>query len=125
MRAHEEIGQLHLEYGEALHNAAIETDLRFGFVRFVVPSSQERAALADEAISELRRSVEVARTPDEGAYALFVLGRIQSSIGLQADALESAGTARALAPGTGILEEFELSRKMVLMDQDPAGRGRP
>jgi tetratricopeptide (TPR) repeat protein len=118
MQAHQEISRLHLEYGEALHNAAIQTDQRFGFVRFVVPSSQERAALANEAILELRRSAELARTADERAYALFILGRTQSLIGIQADALESVMMAQALAPNVSVLGGFELSQRLILMDEE-------
>jgi tetratricopeptide (TPR) repeat protein len=116
MRAQEGIGQLHLEYGEALHNAAIETDLRFGSVRFVVPSSQERTALANEAVLEVRRAVELARTTDERAYALFILGRMQSLMGLQADALESVMAARTLAPDVGVMKDFESSLRAILKD---------
>ena len=115
------ISRLHLEYGQALHNASIQTDLRFGFVRYVVPSSQERTALANEAILEARESVQLARTRDERAYALFTLARFQSLMGLHADALEAVMTARELAPDVAVLREFESSQRLIL--EDAAGGG--
>src|SRR5262245_8810723 len=111
---HPNVSQLHLEYGEALYNAAFQTDLRFGFVRFVVPQSRERIMLTNAAIQELRRAVDLAQTPDEQAYARFVLGRTQSMIGLQADALESISAARTLAPNVPVLRDLEASTRAIL-----------
>ena len=124
LEAHQAVSRLHLEYGEALHNASFQTDLRFGFVRYVVPSSQERIALANEGIMELHRAVGLAQAADERAYALFILGRSQSLLGLQPDALESITMARALAPNVPVLKDLEVSLRAILTEGGAASAGR-
>lgn len=102
---HPEVAQLHVEYGQSLHNAAIETDLSHGFVRFVVSNSLDRAALVREALVEMRRAVELASDPGERAYALFILARTESMLGLPADALLHLRQSQALGPGIPLLVE--------------------
>lgn len=111
MRAHEGESRLHLEYAEALYNASIEMDLRCGSARYVVRTSLDRTALAREALLEARRSVELSQTTDDRAYALFMLGRIQSLNGLPGDALESITRARSIAPSVPVLQALDSSLK--------------
>ena len=107
LAAHPDIAQLHLELGESLHNAAIQTDLRYGFVRYSVASSLERLALEREAITELQAAEATAASPAERSQALFSLARIQSQLGLVCDAVVSIREARRLSPSVRVLETFE------------------
>lgn len=85
--AHPEASEVHVALAQALHNAAIATDLRFGAVRFKVASSEERLLLEREAISELREAQRRAQSPSEYEYATLNLVRTLEMLGLPADAL--------------------------------------
>ena len=98
--AHPDIAQLHLEYGQALHNASLETDLSRGFVRYSIGNSFDRSAIAREALKELKAGLDISRSDAERAYALFTIARVQAMFGLPTVAALELDEAAALAPGT-------------------------
>jgi hypothetical protein len=68
----------------------------------------------------MRRAAELAGTPSERSYVLFVLGRTESMLGLQADALESIRMARSLEPSESRLNAAQQSLEAILLMGDAA-----
>ena len=121
---HEDVAQLHLELGQALHNASLETDLSLGFVRFVVPRSQDRLAMTRDALAEIARAVTLAPTEEFHSYALFIRARILMMWGLKAEALEAVIEARHLVPQVDVLRHLE-SQCLEALDGTVPGRNVP
>lgn len=122
--AHPEVSELHVTLGQALHNAAIQTDTTHGPVRYVVASSYERLALERAALLELRTAVHLASAPADRAHAVFTLSRIQSLLGLQADAMrtiESYPPVDAFSPV--VRAHRELLRRALMLEPIPARIG--
>jgi len=88
----------HLALGMALFNASGQTDLRFGPVRFVVPSSQRRSQMLAEAIREMQRAVLLAPTVSDRVRARLWLCRTWLLAGYVSESLLEVSTARAEAP---------------------------
>lgn len=103
-KLHSEESTVHVELSQALFNASSQTDLSLGFVRFVVPSSQERSQLLADAVSDGLTAIAKAQTPEQRAFAHFNLGRIWLLSGQFTEALLQFEVARSLVAGIEVLE---------------------
>lgn len=97
-RASPRDGGLHLDYGVALHNESIQTDVTRGAVRFVVPCSDERARLRRESLVELRTAIALAATDEDRAYAWSVDSRLLEIMGRPLEAREALERALVIRP---------------------------
>lgn len=113
--------QLHLDLGQALHNGSIEMHER----GFAVAQSQQRLAMAREALAMVDVAARLATTPEERAYALFVRGRILLMWGLSTEALEAVLESRRLAPHVEVLRYLEAKCRGALSGSGAPFASRP